>query len=260
MPHSGAVLILAVIGVGVLHTLVPDHWVPITLIARQRGWSRSQIARAAAGAGLGHTLSTLAIAFIVWLAGIAFAARFASFVNLATSIALIGFGLWITICALNELRGESGAGKHGIGHHGDDKRTERRGHAHPHAHDAGLDHVHWHWHEPDEWHEAEGAVLFSPPHSHEHSTSARTALLLILGSSPMVEGIPAFFAAAKYGTVLIAVMSVAFALSTIATYVVLCLGSTSGLQRVNLGPIERYGEVLSGSFIAVIGVVFLFVH
>jgi hypothetical protein len=87
-------------------------------------------------------------------------------------------------------------------------------------------------------------------------TSTRTALLLILGSSPMVEGIPAFFAAGRYGPVLIVVMSLVFALTTIVTYVVLCVGSVAGLQRVSLGPLERYGEVLSGGFIALVGLVF----
>lgn len=75
----------------------------------------------------------------------------------------------------------------------------------------------------------------------------------------MVEGIPAFFAAAKYGIGLIATMALLFAISTIATYVVLCVYSTAGLQRVKVGAFERYGEVLSGAFIAAIGVVFLFV-
>ena len=95
-----------------------------------------------------------------------------------------------------------------------------------------------------------------PPHEHQHKTSARTALLLILGSSPMVEGIPAFFAAGKYGIGLIIVMSIVFAISTIATYVLLCVYSTAGLQRVRLGALERYGEVLSGAFIALVGVAF----
>jgi hypothetical protein len=35
-----------------------------------------------------------------------------------------------------------------------------------------------------------------------------------------------------------------------ATYVVLCVYSTAGLQRVKLGAVEQYGEVLSGAFIA----------
>jgi hypothetical protein len=86
--------------------------------------------------------------------------------------------------------------------------------------------------------------------------AARTALLVILGSSPMVEGIPVFFAAAKYGIWLIATMSIVFAASTIATYVVLCVYSATGLQRVRLGVVERYGEVLSGAVIALVGITF----
>ena len=50
--------------------------------------------------------------------------------------------------------------------------------------------------------------------------------------------------------------SVVFALSTIVTYVVLCVYSTVGLQRVRLGAVERYGEVLSGAFIAIVGAAF----
>ena len=47
-----------------------------------------------------------------------------------------------------------------------------------------------------------------------------------------------------------------FAITTIATYVVLCVYSTAGLQRFSFGPLERYGEVLSGTFIALVGVAF----
>ena len=93
-------------------------------------------------------------------------------------------------------------------------------------------------------------------HLHRHKTTARTGLLLILGSSPMVEGIPAFFAAAKYGAALVSAMAAVFALGTIATYVVLCVYSTEGLQRLRLGAIERYGEVASGAVIMLVGVAF----
>ena len=47
-----------------------------------------------------------------------------------------------------------------------------------------------------------------------------------------------------------------FAASTIATYVLLCVSSTAGLQRVRLGAVERYGEVLSGALIMIVGVAF----
>lgn len=74
----------------------------------------------------------------------------------------------------------------------------------------------------------------------------------------MVEGIPAFFAAGRFGLVQLAVMAVVFTLATTTTYVGLCVFSTAGLQRLDLGPFERYGEVLSGACIALVGVVFLF--
>jgi len=74
-------LVAAVAAVGVFHTIVPDHWAPIALLARQRGWSRIQTAKAAAGAGLGHTISTLLIAIVVWIAGVAFASRLGQLVD-----------------------------------------------------------------------------------------------------------------------------------------------------------------------------------
>ena len=383
-------LIGAVAVVGVLHTVVPDHWVPITLIARQRGWSMAETARASLMAGTGHVVSTLAIASVVWIAGVAVATRFGQIVDAAASIALVGFGGWIAISAWRELRGgqahshghshshdftylgedgihgpelqriDNGHGElllsiyeagvpprfrltgtraHRIGietvrpsgsrqafkfenhgthwesvdaipephgfdvnitieHGGHEHRYETRfvehehGHHHSHEHERlehdyaseatrdplyaplhadvatltrhvhihrhhrGTAHTHWHDHLPETVH-LNVAVAGEPPlHEHRHRMTARTALLVILGSSPMVEGIPAFFAAAKYGVGLIIAMSVVFALSTIVTYVVMCVYSTAGLQRVHLGVFEQYGEVLSGAFIALVGVVF----
>jgi hypothetical protein len=383
-------LIGAVAVVGVLHTMVPDHWVPITLIARQRGWSKAETARASLMAGTGHVVSTLAIALVVWLAGVAVATRFGQIVDAAASIALVGFGAWIALSAWRELKGgqahghshshahdlaylggdgihgpelqhiDSGHGglllsiyeagvpprfrltgadvdrvsieivrpsgsrqafpfenhgtywesvdeipephgfdvhiavehgghehryqtrfvEHEHGHHHsyehephehDDASEARRDplyaplrgdaatltrHVHIHRHHRGPVHAHWHDHFPGTAHLI-AAVEGEPPlHEHRHRMTARTALLVILGSSPMVEGIPAFFAAAKYGVGLIVVMSVVFALSTIATYVVLCVYSAVSLQRVRLGAVERYGEVLSGAFIALVGIAF----
>jgi nickel/cobalt transporter (NicO) family protein len=72
----------------------------------------------------------------------------------------------------------------------------------------------------------------------------------------MVEGIPAFFAAAKYGVGLIIPMAAVFAFSTISTYVLLCVHATAGLHRLRLGPFERYGEVLSGAVIVLVGLIF----
>lgn len=346
MNYSGPLLLIGSVGaVGVLHTIVPDHWVPITLIARQRGWTRKETVSAAIKAGTGHVLSTLAIALVVWFAGVAVAARFGHYVDLASSLALIAFGLWIAIASWLEMR------PGGHGHIHSHSHTNSQGDIHgpeshqimtedalfefsiyeggipPHFRLTGIpvdrvqvetlrpngetqlfkfkDHGGYLQSldpipEPHEFmakvrvthagHSHDYEVEFKEHehgpegHSHGHSamptfdesnqrgrystdfhnsfkvnqdkTRQRTSLLLILGSSPMVEGIPAFFAAGKYGLGLILIMSAVFALSTIVTYVSLCAYSTAGLQKLELGAFENYGEVVSGAFIALVGVVF----
>jgi nickel/cobalt transporter (NicO) family protein len=126
---------------------------------------------------------------------------------------------------------------------------------HDHGQARGSAHARWLDQIPKTAHPVPAGIEAKvPPHENRHSTTERNALLLILGSSPMVEAIPVFFAAGRYGIGLIIVMSIVLAISTIAAYVLLCLFSTVGLQRVQLGAFERYGEVLSGAFIGLIGV------
>ena len=72
----------------------------------------------------------------------------------------------------------------------------------------------------------------------------------------MVEGIPAFFAASRYGVATIVVMAVLFAASTMATYLVRSVAAASGLQRLKLGAFEQYGEIISGLFVALVGLAF----
>ena len=278
-------LVAAVAAVGILHTLVPDHWAPLALFARQRGWSKAETAWRAAQAGLGHVLSTLVLALLVWLAGAVAAARFGAVIEALSSGALVLFGGWIAVSAWREIhpRGHTHAHEHGHGHgHGHhhhdphDHAEDAAGplgdplyqplpagaaafvrHIHLHRHGAGLPHSHWHDHAEASAHPLAAAPALDPPlHRHRHRMTPRTATLLLLGSSPMVEGIPAFFAAAKYGAGLLAAMAAAFALATIATYLALCLASLSGLERLRLGPVERYGEVLSGAVIALLGAAF----
>lgn len=243
--HAGLLLIITVAVVGVLHTIVPDHWAPIVVLARQQGWSISRTARSAALAGVGHATTTLLLGALLWIAGASLAVRYAHLVSLASAIALIAFGLWIAYGGWKETR-----------EHAHDHGDAHLWHAHLHAHEGGLQHVHWHEHHTEDWHslESDAAVM----HSHEHSASGRTALLLVLGSSPMVEGIPAFLGASTKGPMLLAVMAVVFALSTIVTYVSMCVAGVRGLQRRSLGPLEHYGEVLSGLFVAAVGIYALF--
>jgi len=227
--HQQLLLVLAVLAVGIFHTLVPDHWLPITVLARQAKWKRLQTAGAAALAGVGHTVSTLAIGALIWAAGAVFALRFGHMVSIASSVALVIFGAWFAFTALRELRhgGEAGL-KSGI--------------PHPLLHHDVVD--------------TEAAAKLTGHLS--ASSRARLTLLLILGSSPMIEGLPAFLAAGRFGPGLLAIMSIVFGLSTIATYVFMCDQSTRLLQRFSFGPLERYGEVISGCVILAVGIASFF--
>jgi len=237
---TGPLLITTVAAVGVLHTLVPDHWAPIVVLGRQQGWSVPRTARAAAIAGFGHVTTTLLLGIVLWAVGASLAVRYAHLVSVAAALALIGFGLWIAYSGWREL-GEHAGHSHG----------PELAHAHDHLHEDGVRHVHWHQHAAEDWHAANGAAAL---HVHDHAVAGRTALLLILGSSPMVEGIPAFFAASTYGAPLLATMAAVFAVATIATYVSVSVAGIAGLQRISLGPLERYGEVASGVFVGVVGI------
>jgi ABC-type nickel/cobalt efflux system permease component RcnA len=242
--QSGLLLLVGVATVGVLHTIVPDHWAPIVILARQQGWSLARTARAAALAGLGHVTSTLLLGALLWIAGAVLAVRYAHLVSVASAAALIAFGLWIAYGGWKEIRE-----KH---HHEHDRGHSHYEHGHPHRHPDGDEHVHWHEHHEEDWHAPEGRAV--EVHAHGHNTSGRMALLLILGSSPMVEGIPLFFNASTKGIALLGGMAAVFGLSTILTYVAMCVAGTRGLQRTSLGPLEKYGEVLSGLFVAAVGV------
>jgi hypothetical protein len=69
--------------------------------------------------------TTLILAAIVWLAGVAVAARFGHWVDRISSVALVGFGLWIAISSWLDLR--SG---------------DRHGHSHgPHGHTHDFSHL-----------------------------------------------------------------------------------------------------------------------
>ena len=104
LDNSAVLLVVTVAAVGVLHTLVPDHWAPIVVLARQQGWSIVRTARAATLAGLGHVTTTLLLGVLLWLVGATLAQRYAHFVSLAAAAALLVFGLWIAYGGWRETR------------------------------------------------------------------------------------------------------------------------------------------------------------
>ncbi|HSN84029.1 MAG TPA: hypothetical protein VLS88_15725 [Polyangiales bacterium] len=107
-------LALAAITIGALHSLAPDHWVPIAAVARARSWSRSRAARVALFCGLGHVTVSMLLGLLALMFG---AQLFESIGEKMVSVAgllLIGFGVAYAVWGL---RGAFAHRLHGHHHH-----------------------------------------------------------------------------------------------------------------------------------------------
>jgi hypothetical protein len=107
-------LALAAITIGALHSLAPDHWVPIAAVARARSWSRSRAARVAFFCGLGHVTVSMLLGLLALMFG---AQLFQSLGERMVSVAgllLIGFGVAYAVWGL---RGAFAPRLHGHHHH-----------------------------------------------------------------------------------------------------------------------------------------------
>ena len=107
-------LAVGAITIGSLHSLAPDHWVPIAAVARARNWSRGRAARVAFICGLGHVTVSVLLGLLALMFG---AQLFQSLGERMVSVAgllLIGFGVAYAVWGL---RGAFVHRLHGHHHH-----------------------------------------------------------------------------------------------------------------------------------------------
>jgi hypothetical protein len=115
-----AALALAAVSVGVLHTLAPDHWLPIAAVGRARGWSHRRTARVAILCGLGHVTVSAALGLVALFSGTAIVEAVGAHAASVAGVLLIGFGVGYALWGA----------RHAI---------MRKLHGHSHEH---FDHVH----------------------------------------------------------------------------------------------------------------------
>ena len=116
----GPTLAIAAATVGALHTLAPDHWVPVAAVGRARGWSSARTARVALFCGFGHVTVSAALGLVALVSGTAVVASLGARTGAISGLLLIGFGVAYALWGA----------RHWIA---------RRLHGHDHAH---FDHVH----------------------------------------------------------------------------------------------------------------------
>lgn len=113
-------LAIAAATVGALHSLAPDHWIPIAAVARARDWPLRRTGRVALLCGFGHVTVSAALGLIALISGTAVVQAFGARIGAVASVLMIGFGLAYMLWGA----------RHAI---------VKRIHGHSHAH---FDHVH----------------------------------------------------------------------------------------------------------------------
>ncbi|MCX4098293.1 hypothetical protein [Nocardia sp. alder85J] len=244
-------LLAAAAGAGFGHAVLPDHWVPLAVVARARRSPLPKVLRLSLLAGVAHVAFSLLLGAIVIGVGVQFRGIVERRENLIVGGLLIATGV---VFAALELVGRGHGHSHDQagGHSHGGRARGRRVHSHSHgpADRHGHDgHEHEHEHEHEHGHE----------HEHEQGRGRVGRLLAFVvpfgaAASPDLTILPVFLAAGAVSTTAAVGTLVVFALVTIGTIVVAtALGALAG-YRLRSARIDRNANLLTAGVLAIIGI------
>lgn len=224
----GGVLVAAGAGVAFIHAVLPDHWMPIAVVARAERWSWARTARISLITAVGHVLGSVGLGLAVMFIG-AELNTVARVEGLAVGIVLIvtgvGYYLW-------------SRRRRGLGHEAaHDSGFGEPGHPHPHSH------FHPHPH----------------PHPHRGRPAGRrnwgAAVLIPLGiaASPDIAILPVLLAASTIGLMLSVAVLLVFTGVTLAAMVGLTMAAAGGGQRLNWPWLEKNADAVTAAILVAVG-------
>ncbi|MDX2141779.1 MAG: hypothetical protein SFV19_00365 [Rhodospirillaceae bacterium] len=223
--------------IGIIHTLLgPDHYLPFVAMGKARGSTRARTLALTAVCGVGHVIGSIALGLI----GIAFGLGVANLESIESTRgnlagwAILAFGLVYAVWGLRRAH---------TGHH----------HVHVHAHADGVTHVHTHDHRREH------------AHPHQQPAGAKAAalttwtLFTIFVLGPCEPLIPLLmYPAAEHNWLAVGLVTLVFAVATIATMLAVVGLALSGLSLSSLAgisfkPLERHAHSLAGGAVAACG-------
>lgn len=212
----------AAIVVAILHSLLPDHWVPLAIVARTQRWSLWRVGRVTFLASLGHVVTSLVLGGILALIGLQFQKQLETQQGHIVGAVLILTGIIFLIWGL-------------VGNG-------------PHAHDHENEHDHDH--ENEHPHE-ERAV--------KQQTKAKGLAAIVVpfgvAASPDLTILPVALAASAIGIgAVVAVLSV-FAVVTIVTFVGLTVIATLAGYQIKGQWLENNANTITSLVLIAIGIV-----
>ena len=262
MDASGAVftsILVTGLSVAFLHAAIPTHWLPFVLAARGQGWSRARTLSVVGFAGTGHVLLTTLLGGLLVFAGMQVEQWIGSVFAWIAGGALILIGLFYL------WRQKKGGG------HGHIHLFGGHGHAHDHDHDYQQDHG-------QGQHDHGGHAHRDHDHAHSASCqghapaaaaqgvaapSRRSDLAVIIGLfalltfSPCEGFLPVYGAGIVFGWWGFLLLSGALAVATVAAMVLFTWLTLLGVERLNLGRIERWEAGIYGVLFIGLGLLIL---
>jgi len=241
------VLLLILTGgaVGFLHSILPDHWVPLAVIGRTERWSVLRVARVSALASTGHVAASVILSAIIAAVGLEFQHQIETeqgrFIGVVLVLTGIGFLIW-------GLTGHGHTHSHEHPHEHEHSHDDVEAHAHAHAHCLAHTHTNTWEHE----------------HEHEHVDAPKQPLARRLGgvvvafgvaASPDLTVLPVALAASAVGIGAVAGVLIAFTLVTMATFVGLTVIAMLAGYQIKGEWLEKHATTITAVVLIGIGIV-----
>lgn len=224
------ILILTAALLGFVHTVFgPDYYIPFIAISKAKNWTFTKTLVITVLCGIGHILGSIALGLIGVFSGIVIAnlKLIESFRGTVAAYLLILFGLFYTIYGLR-------------------KAYRNKPHKHLHLHEDGTIHERVHVHKKE------------LTHIHENikkNPVSPWVLFIIFVFGPCEALIPLLmFPAAQNNYGLLLTVTIVFALTTIATMILMVAFGLVGLKIVQFNRVERYSHALAGILILICGI------
>ena len=223
---SIALLVVAAASVAVLHSILPDHWVPLAVVARTQRWSLLRVARVSTLASAGHVLTSVVLGGVIAVVGLQFQREIDVQQGHIAGGVLVLTGLGFLVWGLT-------------------------GHGHGHDHE----HSHGHLHEQSDDHENGPTVETA---STEQPLAKRLAAIAVpfgVAASPDLTILPVALAAGAVGGVTVVGVLIVFVAVTMATFVGLTVLATIAGYRIKGEWLERNATTITALVLIAIGVV-----
>lgn len=227
---TGYALLSVALSTALLHTLIPDHWLPFVLIGRAQSWSVATTVAVSGVSAAIHVLLSLTLSLAALWLGATAAGAVGGTLERVGAWLLVVFGAAYAVWA-----------------------WRKGGHFHP-----GGERLHATEAAPCDG--REGPT--NPEHLHYHADEAlirgragrgRFWLAAIVGLNPCVLLLPIVLASARQGTLAVLLVSLAYAVPTVGLMIGLSVLGVSGAKRLPVPVAARYMEVASGLLVAAVG-------